>query len=225
MSKIFFVYLDWTLEDVSRCFYVGKGQLARVNRRERNDHWKNIAEKHGWRREVVLATKDEQYAFDEEKRLIREHKTFYRHVDYVWGANKTEGGEGVVGLKHTEEWLDKYAREESNSIFGKTGENWWLFGKPNPMLGRAHTNEANEKNRRAHLGKRHSPEALAKMSGENHSRAKLTREIVEQIRARHASTIHLPERHPERITCAMLAREYDTTVGNVGNILTHRIWK
>lgn len=222
---IFFVYIDSTLEEASRPFYIGKGNKRRVAKRERNTHWKHIAEKHGWRREVVLATRDEQFAFDEEKRLIREHKTFYGAPDYVWGANKTEGGEGVAGVKHTEEWLNLYMRGVNNHNYGKTGENWWLFGKANPMLGRKHVPEANEKNRQAHLGKRHSEETIAKVSGENNHRAKLTREIVEQIRTRHASTAHLSERHPDRITCAMLAEEYGITVGNVSNIITHRTWK
>lgn len=222
---IFFVYIDWTLEDVSRPFYVGKGNKRRVAKHERNIHWKHIAEKHGWHHKVMIATKDEQFAFNEEKRLIREHKTFYGHADYVWGANRTEGGEGASGHVHTQEWIDRYARGENSPLYGRTGENWWLFGKPNPMLGRSHTPEANEKNRQAHLGKRHSKEAIANMSGERSSRAQLTREIVEQIRAQHASTAHLPERHPERITCAILAVKYGVTVGNIVSIINHRTWK
>lgn len=95
---VFFVYRDVTLEEQPRVFYVGKGSAHRVSERERdNAHWKNTVAKYGFRREVLLGTKDEGYAFDEERRLIREHHTFYGDPEYAWGANKTDGGDGVSG--------------------------------------------------------------------------------------------------------------------------------
>jgi len=44
---VFFIYIDWTLEDQSRPFYVGKGTIDRIMIRERNKHWCRIADKHG----------------------------------------------------------------------------------------------------------------------------------------------------------------------------------
>jgi len=106
MTRVFFVYIDWTLEFIAR--------------------------------------------------------PFYGHDNYLRGANRTLGGDGVAGVKHTEEWLDLYARGVNNKNFGKTGENWWLHGKPNPMLDRSHSDKANEKNRQTHLGKRHTSTSIAK---------------------------------------------------------------
>lgn len=94
---IFFVYIDWMLEKQARPFYVGKGTQKRLYKRKRNVYWQNIAAKYGWRREVVLATKDESFAFEEEKRRIAELGTFEDGTPGRWGANLTEGGEGPSG--------------------------------------------------------------------------------------------------------------------------------
>lgn len=100
---IFFVYIDWTKEIVPRAFYVGKGQIARIRKVKRNIHWKNIASKYGWEREVVFATKNEDYAFLQEILGILELGTFENGTLGRWGANKTAGGEGTVGRVTSEE--------------------------------------------------------------------------------------------------------------------------
>ncbi len=101
-SKVFFIYLDWTLEKIPRRFYVGKGCYNRVhNKNPRNPYWASIAKKYGLRREVVLATLDETFSFIMEKSWIAEYGTFENGLTGRWGANLTEGGEGPSGLKHT----------------------------------------------------------------------------------------------------------------------------
>jgi len=42
----FYVYVDWTLEDQPRAFYVGYGGKNRVARKTRNKHHTNIAKKY-----------------------------------------------------------------------------------------------------------------------------------------------------------------------------------
>jgi len=49
---VFFVYLDWTLENAPRCFYVGKGTALRVKRSKRNKRWQNITNMYGQYREL-----------------------------------------------------------------------------------------------------------------------------------------------------------------------------
>jgi len=95
--NVFFVYIDWTLEDIPRAFYVGKGTKIRLGKRERNAYWKSIRNKYGWRREAILATKDETHAFEQEKHFIAFFNTFENGEKGRWGANLTEGGEGVSG--------------------------------------------------------------------------------------------------------------------------------
>lgn len=141
MKGIFFNYVDWTLEDVPRPFYVGKGKLPRVQLHERNAYWKNIATKFGWRREIVLATKDEQFAFEEEKRRIAVLGTFEDGTPGRWGANLTEGGEGPSGRKHSQERKDaisafmRQRKREPLSQESKERISIALKGKPSSKKG------------------------------------------------------------------------------------------
>jgi len=100
LSKAYGVYVDWTLEDVSRAFYVGKGQQARVKSAKRNVHHARICEKYGIRRELVLETDDPSEAPTKEVELIAAHKTYVFGEGHVFGANYTVGGEGAPGRKY-----------------------------------------------------------------------------------------------------------------------------
>jgi hypothetical protein len=101
---VWFVYQDWTLEEVPRCFYCGKGDKRRLARLYRNKHHKHIIEKHGIDRRVLFETHDEQLALNEEIRLIAEMHTYVYDVEYNGiGCNYTIGGDGVSGHKDTPE--------------------------------------------------------------------------------------------------------------------------
>lgn len=132
--NIWFVYVDRTDDD--RVFYVGKGTYKRVHTRERNnEHWKSIRDKHGWRREKVFGTKNEQAAYDFETELIALYDTFNG-----WGANHTAGGScGQTGLKRSDE-TKRLLRE---SHLGKTP---WNKGKPQ-------SEEHRRKNSECRIGK------------------------------------------------------------------------
>jgi hypothetical protein len=97
---VYYVYVDFTLEQNPRAYYVGKGLKARIKRKFRNHKHQRIADSLGFDRRIFLATEDERVAFDEEERLIRELKT---HVDDDFGANYTYGGEGASGRSMNEE--------------------------------------------------------------------------------------------------------------------------
>lgn len=100
LSKAYGVYVDWTVEDPPRAFYVGKGQQARVKSVKRNVHHTRISEKHGIRRELVLETDDPTEAAAREVELIASLKTYVHAADYVFGANHTAGDEGAPGRKY-----------------------------------------------------------------------------------------------------------------------------
>lgn len=206
--KIFFVYLDWTLEDIPRPFYVGKGQLARVKRYERNAYWKNIAAKYGWHREVVFATKDEQFSFEEEKRLITELGTFEDGTLGRWGANLTEGGEGPSGWKPSSEWKDA-RRGERNPRFGATN---------GPFLGMKHSEATRLKQSVAHQGSRNSNFGKSKEMIRN---VVLTESVVHEIRRMWHSRETLSVRAFQRSTAIL----FDTTESNIANVVYYRTWK
>ncbi len=77
------------------------------------------------------------------------------------GYNLTDGGEGTTGWKAPKDWIKN---------------------RPNfNYKGRKHTSEANEKNRKAHLGKRHTESAKLKMSLVHRGVPK-SREHIEKMR-------------------------------------------
>ena len=83
-------------------FYIGKGSGDRAYRKNhRNQYWKNIVAKHGSYSVDVLANwKTHQEAIDHEVLLI----SWFKKMGYQL-ANLTDGGEGVVGYRPTQETL------------------------------------------------------------------------------------------------------------------------
>lgn len=108
------VYAHYRL-DTGECFYIGKGTEKRARAKDgRNPIWKRIVKKAG--RKVVIV----QYFEKEQDALVFEIDLIAK---YNPKANITAGGEGVSGLKHTEEFkklcslrtLELRANEEWNS--------------------------------------------------------------------------------------------------------------
>jgi hypothetical protein len=175
---VFFTYAHYKPE--GGLFYIGKGKRRRAYAMDgRNSHWQNIVNKYGRPTVKLLARWDtEQEAFDHEKLLI----SCFKDMGFVL-ANKTDGGEGSSGYKHTEESRMK------NSL-AKIGHTPWnkgttgvmvawnkgvamsdeqkvklslaKIGKPSPRKGKLHTPESIEKMRIAKLGKKQKPESIEK---------------------------------------------------------------
>jgi len=80
-------------------------------------------------------------------------------------ANLTDGGEGMLGHKHTDETKAKLST-------ARMGPNNPMFGKPSYNRGRKHTPESLTKMRIAHQGKSHTSEAKAKISASTKNKPK-----------------------------------------------------
>ena len=99
---MFFTYAHYKPE--GGLFYIGKGKRRRAYAMDgRNSHWQNIVNKYGRPHVELLARWDtETEAFDHEKLLI----SCFRDMGFVL-ANKSDGGEGTSGYKHTPEQIEK----------------------------------------------------------------------------------------------------------------------
>lgn len=157
-SMIYYIYLDYTLEVYPRIFYVGKGTQTRVAKKTRNNYWINIANKYGWRREVILSTKDENYALDLEIFNIKLYKTF--ETDWTdksgFGANLTRGGEGMSGFKFSEETKCKMSIAQTGKKRSPEAHLKWQSAnknKPSPNKGNKASLELKKKLSIAHIGK------------------------------------------------------------------------
>ena len=142
-ERYFFTYIDITNDQ--RPFYVGKGDVHRVQQLERGRLWQRIAKAHGHsRRLIVFETLNEQWALDREVELIAQLKTnMLRSSEGHWGANLTDGGEGTTGFKHSEEAKQKIREALSKRII---------------------TSETRTKIGDLHRGKLHSEESRQKIS-------------------------------------------------------------
>ncbi len=85
-------------------FYVGKGSGGRCSDRQgRNIHWKRIVEKYGFSHSIVLLIGNEECAFSFEKAVIG----FFGKKNL---CNMTDGGDGVLGLRHSRETREKMSK-------------------------------------------------------------------------------------------------------------------
>jgi len=112
-TKLTYVYVDWTLESVARPFYVGLGDYGRVFQCMRNDLHAEIVKNFGIRRVVNAAYDTMTEANELEIKLTAELKT-RAYVDGHFGANKTRGGSGTAGYKHTKESIDNMRAARPN---------------------------------------------------------------------------------------------------------------
>jgi hypothetical protein len=100
-TKIFYIYLDRTLNGIP--FYIGKGDLKRVNDfkpYKRNKHHCNIVNSYGIIREIIFETDVEKDAFDKEIEMIAFYKlNHYKYPD-KFSTNYSDGGEGPNGAKN-----------------------------------------------------------------------------------------------------------------------------
>lgn len=141
MNKKFYVYVHRKNTDGS-VFYVGKGKDCRAwAKHGRNVYWKRIVAKHGFTVHIIVNKINEICALSIECALIK----FYGRNNL---CNLTDGGEGVSGLRHSEETKEKLRGPRPNF-------KPWLKGKHIPEYLRV-------KLRDAKLGKHQSPEHAKK---------------------------------------------------------------
>src|ERR1700690_940775 len=102
-----FVYVDYAyrLGEPPRPFYVGVGTEKRVKQRKRTPIHGQIGIPHGWYRVVVDHTGIRTEALSLERQLVR----YLGTRDYQGGANRTDGGDGVAGLRHSPETRERLA--------------------------------------------------------------------------------------------------------------------
>jgi len=107
----FYVYLHRRKSD-NKVFYVGKGHGKRAWKTSgRNERWTRTFKKHGLIVEIVFDELDEQTAFDVEKDTITELTYFGYPL-----CNMTSGGEGVSGLKVSDETRAKLSKAHKGRI-------------------------------------------------------------------------------------------------------------
>lgn len=159
-TNTYYVYEHWR-PDRDECFYVGKGKGGRAHKmRDRNLHHRAIVKKLsdlGMMVEVrmVASGLSEADAFKAEQERI----SFWR-VTGVDLANKTNGGEGVSGMKMS----DAARKKMSDAKLGKKQSTEYIAKRVAPLIGRKQPREAVEASASKRRGRKLSDEHKAKLS-------------------------------------------------------------
>lgn len=141
--------------DTDEVFYIGigsdtDGKYERANNKNhRNQYWKHIVNKVGYRVEILNDDISWEEACEEEIRLIKHYgRTNINEGNLV---NMTDGGEGTLGIVFTEEMRLKLR---------------------NSKKGKRFTNETKQRMSIAHRGKVLSEESRKKLSHANKGKPK-----------------------------------------------------
>ena len=98
--------------DTNEVFYIGIGtqdNYIRASRsHNRTNYWNNVVKRCGWKVDILYDNLSWEDACKKEKELI----AFYGRIDLGTGTlvNLTDGGEGTLGHKHTEETKEKMSK-------------------------------------------------------------------------------------------------------------------
>lgn len=153
LPQDFYVYIH-RKADTKQVFYVGKGCTNRawLGGRQRNRYWHKVTAKHGFEVEIVQDGMQEWWAHELEMELI----AFYGRKSLV---NLTDGGEGLTGVKHSEETRRKISEGQRGNKRGpETGKRIAAA-----RAGYVTSEETKKKISEASKRKKLSPEHLAKL--------------------------------------------------------------
>jgi len=135
-------------------FYVGKGKDKRAwSKTNRNQHWKNVVNKYGYRVDIIHENLSEKRAFEWEKLYI----SMFNRKNLV---NLTDGGEGMSGFKFT----DQQKQKLSDSHKGQKHSEERKQKISNSNKGRIVTEETREKLSQSNKGRIVTEETRKKMS-------------------------------------------------------------
>lgn len=185
--------------DTRQPFYIGIGvnEARAYSIKNRNKHWCNIVDKCGYEVQILFDDLD----YEEAKLKEVEFITLYGRNNISNGllCNLTDGGDGSLGYKPTEEALLKISKTSKGRIKTKEQIDKWKqnmsFTKSEEtkekirqtLLGKKHTEERKDNQRKAHLGKKLSQETKDKLSQINKGIKKgpFSPEHIEKLRDSH----------------------------------------
>jgi hypothetical protein len=201
-DPIFCVYEHWRL-DTNVCFYVGKGKGKRPWNFKRNFHYNNIVSKLNLSGinvdvRIIKTGLSEESALQFEVERIAHWRSLGADL-----TNYTDGGDGVSGLKHSDETRQKIREKRSKQIVFCSSETRLKISMSQRGIPRGRNLKQNEKIR----GRKQSPESVAKRIAANlgkkrsdDARARISESLRGRIATGEArlnmSLAHLGHKHP-----------------------------
>ena len=209
-------------KDIEMPFYIGIGLNTKraYSKTHRNAHWNSIVSKTDYEVEVLFDGIDYEYAKIKEKEFISLYK---RKQDGGLLCNLTLGGDGVLGIIHTDEAKKKMGAPNK----GKTISEWHKQRTSEFHKGKKISEETKKKmsesalgEKNSRFGKKISEETRNKKiksakKGEDNKSSKLTNENVFEIRKLHIETI----------SSYKISKMFNVSKGTILAIINKKTWK
>jgi hypothetical protein len=145
MDNNHYIYFHINLVS-NEVFYVGKGKGRRAwSKDKRSYHWYNTVKKYGYRVDIVEDNLTDDISLQREIFYI--NKIGRKDLGLGTLVNHTDGGEGISGLKHSEESKQKMKKPKSEDFIKK------ITGANNHFFNKKHTQESKNKISDSRLGK------------------------------------------------------------------------
>jgi len=214
-------------EDLNVPFYVGigSGTTGKYKRahsdKDRNKWWRNITAKTDYRVEIMF--EHECYEFIKKKEI--EFIKLYGRRDLGEGTlcNLTSGGEGCLGMRHSEETKKKVGAAHIGKVISKRHRaiiSKFHKGKTLSKETRKKISLSQKGEKHWNYGKKRSEEAKRKTSianrGEGNPKVKLTSKEVLEIRRLYKTT---------KISHRELAKKFNVSKSSIGYIVNRDTWK
>jgi hypothetical protein len=205
--------------DLNIPFYIGIGkEVTRAySKTHRNDHWNHIVDKTSYDVHILFDDVSYEFAKEKEREFIELYK---RKEDGGILCNLTKGGDGVLGIRHTEEARKKMG--EPNK--GKTISEWHRQRISEFHTGKKHSEETKKRMSESQIGKglgiKASEETRKKMcesskKGESNHASKLTSSDVLEIRRLNS----------EGMGQRKIGKKFNVTKNAISHILKGLTWK
>jgi len=182
----FYVY-EHIRRDTGAVFYVGKGRGGRhCSKRDRNQYWHNVVNKAGgFDSRVVIEDQSEELIL-----LAEIEKISQLRMLGVTLVNLTDGGEGITGLKHSEESKLAMSQKLKGKSHKHTPESIEKIRQAN--TGVVFSDERKEKLRQKALGRKMLPHVREALN-ERMKSFKQSEETKEHLRQVNIGRKHTPE--------------------------------
>jgi hypothetical protein len=182
----FYVY-EHIRRDTGAVFYIGKGRGGRhCSKRDRNQYWHNVVNKAGgFDSRVVIEDQSEELIL-----LAEIEKISQLRMLGVTLVNLTDGGEGITGLKHSEESKLAMSQKLKGKSHKHTPESIEKIRQAN--TGVVFSDERKEKLRQKTLGRKMLPHVREALN-ERMKSFKQSEETKEHLRQVNIGRKHTPE--------------------------------
>jgi len=204
--------------DKNQPFYIGIGvHIKRAySKTHRNKHWQSIVSKTEYRVEILFDEIDYEFAKEKEIEFIA---IYGRKEDGGVLCNITKGGDGCLGLKHTEEAKLKMSIPNKGKIISEEQRRRVSEVHKGKKLSEEHKRKLSEVRKGMGLGVKLSEERKQKMResakrGEQQKASKLSEKDV--IKIRELSKMGFSQRK--------ISKMFNMSKTNIAHIVNRKTW-